>query len=79
MGAHKGDAAVRIIEKRRGYFYGTHKGSTIEIKRESADMHQRFYVQVTASSGSVLVDGWTPEGVVTMAQAKRWAIEGAKL
>lgn len=72
---------MRIIEKRRGYFLGTHKGVQIEIGRDRGDFRHRFYIRVRSENGEggYLYDGWTPEGIITMAQAKRAAIRGAML
>lgn len=72
---------MRIIEKRRGYFLGTHKGAQIEVMRDRGDFRHRFYIRVRADNGEGghLYDGWSPEGIITMAQAKREAIRGACL
>ena len=70
---------MRILEKGRGYFYGTHKGATIEISRDHDFFDRKFYILVTAKDGCRLYDGYSPVGVDTMAQAKREAIRGACL
>jgi hypothetical protein len=68
--------AVRIISKSRKHFYGTHKGGSINIDREPDG---RFYIIVTWTDGGTLYDGWAPESVTTMKQAKAEAIRGAML
>lgn len=72
---------MRVLEKRRGYFLGTHKGAEIEIERDRDFEDNWFYIRVRASmgEGGYLYDGYSPEGVRTMAQAKREAIRGACL
>lgn len=70
---------MRIIEKTRGYFRGTHKGATIEIEREPGASHRKFYIRVTHADGCMMYDGYSPEGIETMAEAKREAIRGACL
>lgn len=71
---------MRIISKSRNHFYGTHKGASIEIDRDqSAGSLFTFYIMVTAKDGGHLYDGYAPEGVTTMRQAKREAIKGACL
>lgn len=74
---------MRIEESRRGYFRGTHKGAQIEIERDPCPgaPDRKFYIRVRAQNGSGghLYDGWSPEGVNTMAEAKRDAIKGACL
>jgi hypothetical protein len=69
---------MRIIESRRGYFRGTHKGATVEIERDY-DMDERFYIIVTWKDGGHLYDGYAPYEITTMPQAKREAIRGAGL
>jgi hypothetical protein len=69
---------MRVLEKKRGYFRGTHKGATIEIERDH-DMDRRFYIMVTWKDGGYLYDGWAPENITTMAEAKREARRGACL
>lgn len=56
-------------------FVGTHKGSTIDIERESDG---RFHIRVFNESGYGY-DGWAPDTVTTMQEAKREAIRGAQL
>lgn len=70
---------MRIIEKRRGYFRGAHKGATIEIERDHDIPDRKFYIRVAHASGSMMYDGYSPEGIETMAQAKAEAIRGACL
>lgn len=72
---------MRVLEKRRGHFSGTHKGADIEINRDPCPgaPERKFYIQVRAKSGGLLYDGWSPEGVNTIAEAKREAIKGAQL
>ena len=72
---------MRVIEQRRGYFHGTHKGATIEIERDPCPgaPERKFYIRVRWKDGGYLYDGWSPEGVDTMAEAKRDAIQGACL
>lgn len=73
---------MRIIEQRRGYFRGTHKGAEIEIERDRVaglNDYRHFYIRVRWKDGGMLYDGWSPEGITTMAQAKREAVKGACL
>lgn len=72
---------MRIQEKSRGYFRGTHKGAQIEIERDHDFPDHKFYIRVRDlnGEGSYLYDGYSPEGVNTMAEAKREAIRGACL
>lgn len=72
---------MRIIEKRRGYFFGTHKGAEIEITRDPCPgaPERKFMIRVAWKDGGLLYDGWSPEGVNTIAEAKREAIKGAQL
>ena len=67
---------MRIISKSRMHFYATHKGASIEIERESDG---RFYIIVREKDGGYLYDGWAPENITRMRDAKRQAIEGACL
>ena len=66
---------MRIVESRRGYFHGTHMGCDIEIEREDGG----FYIRVSVFEGGHLYDGWAPEGITTMRQAKREALYGSRL
>ncbi len=68
---------MRIIEQGRGFFYGTHKGHTIQIDKDWDDDRRRFYIIVKAPCGMSAYDGWAPEAVTTMRAAKREAIRGA--
>lgn len=70
---------MRIIEKGRGYFRGTHKGATIEIERDHDIPDRKFYIRVAHADGGMMYDGYSPEGIETMAQAKAEAIRGACL
>lgn len=67
---------MRTITKSRKHFYGSHKGSLIEIEREPDG---RFYIVVRAPDGGYLYDGWAPQDVLTMPQAKAEARRGAHL
>ena len=68
---------MRIIESRRGHFHGTHRGHDIQINREPDG---RFYIIVESlESGCHAYDGWAPETVRTMPEAKREALRGAML
>lgn len=70
---------MRILETSRGYFRGTHKGATIEIERDHDYPQHKFYIRVRGRDGCYMYDGYSPEGIETMAQAKRDAIRGACL
>ncbi len=70
---------MRIIEKSRGVFRGTHKGATIEIERVYDHPRHKFYIIVTWEDGTYMYQGYSPEGIETMAQAKKEAIRGACL
>lgn len=70
---------MRIVEQRRGYFRGTHKGAEIEIERDRNDPDRRFYIVVTHKDGGRLYDGWADVEITTIAEAKREAIRGACL
>jgi hypothetical protein len=70
---------MRVLEKRRGYFRGTHKGGEIEIERDYDIPERKFYIRVIWKDGGYLYDGYSPVGVETMAEAKREAIRGACL
>ena len=67
---------MRIKSRDRRHFQGSHKGCDIEIERE---LDGRFYIIVTHSDGGHLYNGWAPEGVRTMAAAKREALYGSCL
>lgn len=67
---------MRILEHRRGYLRATHKGSTIEIERDRGHHAKAFYITVTAPDGGHLYDGWAPDDVQTMDEAKREAFYG---
>jgi hypothetical protein len=70
---------VRIIESKRGYFRGTHKGATLDIQRDPASEGGRFYIRVQWKDGGHLYDGWAPDSITTMPAAKREALRGAGL
>ncbi|MCA1490149.1 hypothetical protein I6F11_04345 [Ensifer sp. NBAIM29] len=70
---------MRILENRRGYFRGTHKGAEIEIERDHDIPDRKFYIRVRWKDGSYMYDAYSPEAVTTMAEAKREAIRGACL
>lgn len=70
---------MRIIEKGRGFFRGTHRGADIEIERDHDFPGRKFYIRVRHANGGMMYDGYSPEGVETMAVAKREAIRGACL
>ncbi len=72
---------MRFLEKSRGYFRGTHQGGEIEIQRDPCPgaPERKFYIIVRWKDGGYLYNGWSPEGVDTMAEAKRDAIKGACL
>lgn len=67
---------MRILSKSRNHFCVTHKGGHIEIEREKDG---RFYIMVRWHDGGLLYDGWAPETIRTMRDAKREAIRGAQL
>lgn len=67
---------MRTIEETDDAFHGTHKGAEIFIEQENDG---RFYIEVRWSSGSYMYDGWAPDTVITMKQAKAEAIRGAQL
>ena len=67
---------MRILEQRRGYFRGTHKGCTIEIERDRDHHAQAYYITVEAADGGKLYDGWAPNDVRTIAEAKLEAFYG---
>jgi hypothetical protein len=71
---------MRIERQTRDFFLGTHKGAEIYIQRERDPGYEsHWYIIVTGKNGGSLYDGWAPKHVVTMAEAKRRAIEGACL
>lgn len=67
---------MRVISKSRKYFHGTHKGGEIEIEREPDG---RFYIWVRWKDGCYMYNGWAPDEVRTMREAKKEAIRGACL
>lgn len=60
-------------------FLGTHKGHFIQIDREPEGdvLEGRYYIIVTSPSGMLAYDGWAPDGITTMDQAKHEALRGA--
>lgn len=70
---------MRTVEKSRGYFRGTHKGAEIEIERDRDIPERKFYIRVRHADGGMMYDGYSPEGIETMAQAKAEALRGACL
>lgn len=67
---------MRIKTETADYFVGSHKGGSIEIDREPDG---RFFIQVRWKHGGYMYNGWAPDDVTTMADAKREAIKGAGL
>ena len=67
---------MRTLSKSRNHFCGTHKGAHIDIEREPDG---RFYIMVRWKDGGLLYDGWAPESIRRMADAKRQARRGACL
>lgn len=67
---------MRVLGKSKSHFSSTHKGASIEIEKEPDG---RFYIIVRHKDGGALYDGWAPETVRTMADAKREAVRGACL
>ena len=77
---------MRIIEQTATRFRGTHKGYGISIWLDDDDVEDeewgfgRFYIRVeNLEGGGHLYDGWAPESVTTIAQAKKEAIRGSCL
>lgn len=68
---------MRIKSKSRNHFWGYHKGAEINIERET--QRDRWYIIVTHKDGCYLYDGWAPENIRTIAEAKREAIRGSML
>lgn len=64
---------MRVQHQSTKSFLGTHKGSTIEIDSEPDG---RFYIRVYSSAGHGY-DGWAPDHVTNMKQAKVEALRGA--
>lgn len=67
---------MRIKSKSRKHFWATHKGHDIQIEKEPDG---RFYIMVRAPCGMYAYDGWAPENVNTMKEAKREALRGSCL
>lgn len=67
---------MRIIEKTRKLFRGTHRGCYVEVEKEPDG---RFYIIVTHSDGGHLYDGWAPDDITTMKQARQEALRGSGL
>lgn len=75
---------MRIISKSRTHFHGTHRGCEIVVEREPVSLiypglRHRFYITVTHADGGHLYDGWAPEDITTMKQARQEALRGAGL
>lgn len=68
-----------IIDSARDYFRGTHKGAEIMIERDHEMPDSEFYIIVRARNDGLLYDGWAPEEVRTIADAKKEAVRGACL
>ena len=68
---------MRIKSQSRNHFWGYHKGAEINIERERPK--DRFYIIVTSKDGCYMYDGWAPEEIRTVAEAKREALRGAML
>lgn len=66
---------MRTISESHRHFYGTHKGSTIDIQ---LDADGRWYIIVQNENGYGY-DGWAPESVTTLKEAKAEAVRGARL
>lgn len=67
---------MRVKYQSRNHFFGTHKGATLNIERERDG---RFYIIVNWTDGGALYDGWAPDHIRTMKEAKKEALYGAKL
>lgn len=68
---------MRVISKSARHFFGTHKGHEINIEREATG---RFYIIVRClTTGLDAYDGWAPESVTTIREAKQEALYGACL
>lgn len=67
---------MRVQSKSPKHFSGTHKGHEIDIEKEPDG---RFYIIVRGESGAYTYDGWAPDTVTTMAEAKREALKGSCL
>lgn len=73
---------MRIIEQTRDRFRGTHKGCLVVIERETEPgLCSEWYITVRTEGGcgGALYDGWPPEQVRTMDEAKREALAGSCL
>ncbi|CAM5762034.1 hypothetical protein [Bosea minatitlanensis] len=73
---------MRIISQTSKRFHGTHKGYEISIWLDEDDLEEdevpRFYIQVwSLKTGGHNYDGWAPESVTTIAEAKKEAIRGS--
>ena len=58
------------------YFHGTYRGCSVSIERESDG---RIYIIVKGLDGGSMYDGWAPDNVNTIDDAKREAIRGSCL
>lgn len=70
---------MRIQKQTSDTFRGTHKGCFIHIDRDDEMPDREFYILVHAPNGGLLYDGWAPEEVRTIAEAKKEAVRGACL
>lgn len=77
---------MRITEQTDKRFRGTHKGYAISIDLDEDDVEDeewgfgRFYIRVQSiEGGGHLYDGWAPESVTTIDDAKKEAIRGSGL
>ncbi len=73
---------MRIIKQTRDCFEGTHKGCLVVIERETGPgLWSEWYITVRTEGGcgGALYDGWAPERVRTLAEAKREALVGSRL
>jgi len=68
-----------VLKSTRHSFWGRRPDADIEIDRDRSLPGRTFYIRVTHVSGGMLYDGWAPEDVTTMAQAKAEALRGAGL
>jgi len=57
-------------------YYGIHKGHTIEIERQG---DEPYYITVIAADGSYAYDGYAPDTISTIRDAKAEALRGAMI
>ena len=67
---------MRTISEDANHFHGTHKGATLEIELDEDDC---WYIIVRWKDGGLLYDGWAPDNIFTLEQAKAEAVRGACL